>query len=129
MSIAWFIIMLSAFLSLVPIHAFCESVTYTCHYQTYGDDKGIHKLENDLKLVFLVDTNENAKMVNSDGKSEVAVDMMYSPSGGVAFIEKKGGADVLATSIDMRGKSVHSRNIIIDGQVFPAQYFGTCTKK
>ena len=124
------IIMLSAFLSMAPIHALCDSVTYTCHYQTYADDKGVHKSEDDLKLVFLVDSSkETAKMVSSDGKSDVNVDMIYSPSGGMAFIEKKSGADVLTTSIDKRGRSVHSRNIIVDGQISPAQYYGRCTKK
>ena len=86
-------------------------------------------MENDLKLVFLIDANENGEMVNSDGKSEVAVDMMYSPSGGVAFIEKKSGADVRTTSIDKEGRSVHSRNIIVNGQILPAQYYGRCTNK
>ena len=70
-----------------------------------------------------------AKMVTSDGRSEVNVDMIYSPSGGMALIEKKSGADVLTTSIDERGRSVHSRNIIVDGQISPAQYYGRCTKK
>jgi hypothetical protein len=123
------IIMLSAFLSLSPIQALCDSVTYSCHYQAYADDKGVHKPEDDLKLVFLVDSsNETAKMVSSDGRSNVNVDMIYSPSGGMAFIEKKSGADVLTTSIDTRGRSVHSRNIIVDGQISPAQYYGRCTK-
>jgi hypothetical protein len=123
------IIMLSAFLFLAPIHALCESVTYTCYYQTYADDKGIHKSEDDLKLVFLVDnSNETAKLVGSDGRSDANVDMLYSPSGGIAFIEKKSGADVMTTSIDKDGRSVHSQNIIVDGQISPAQYYGKCKK-
>ena len=129
MNSALTVIMLSAFLSLAPIHALCDSVTYNCRYQTYADDKGVHKSEDDLKLVFLIDSsNESAKMVSSDGKSDVSVDMLYSPSGGMAFIEKKSGADVLTTSVDKRGRSVHSRNIIVEGQISPAQYYGKCTK-
>jgi hypothetical protein len=54
--------------------------------------------------------------------------MIYSPSGGMAFIEKKSGADVLTTSIDKHGRSVHSRNVIEDGQISPTQYYGKCTK-
>ena len=121
--------MLSVFLSLAPILALGDSVTYTCRYQTYADDKGVHTSEDDLKLVFLVDnSNETAKMLNGDGRPDVNVDMLYSPSGGMAFIEKKSRADVLTTSIDTRGRSVHSRNIIVDGQISPAQYYGRCTK-
>jgi hypothetical protein len=124
------IIMLSAFLSMAPNHALCESVTYTCLYQSYADDNGVHKSEDELKLVFIVDSSkETAKIVSSDGKSDVNVDMIYSPSGGMAFIEKKSGADVLTTSIDERGRSVQSRNIIVDGQISPTQYYGKCTKK
>jgi hypothetical protein len=129
MNSAMIIILLSALLSLAPIQALCDSVTYTCRYQTYVDDKGVHKPEDDLKLVFLVDSsNESAKMVSSDGKSDVNVDMLYSPSGGMAFIEKKSGADVFTTSIDEHGRSVHSRNTIVDGQMSPAQYYGRCSK-
>lgn len=129
MNSALTITMLSALLSLAPIHALCGSATYTCYYQTYADDKGVHKPEDDLKLVFLVDSsNETAKMVSGDGRTDAGVDMIYSPSGGMAFIEKKSGADVLTTSIDKRGRSVHSRNSIVDGQISPAQYYGRCTK-
>jgi len=121
--------MLSVFLSLAPIHALCDSVTYTCRYPTYADDKGVHKSDDDLKLVFLIDSsNETAKMLSGDGRPYVNVDMLYSPSGGMALIEKKSGVDVLTTSIDTRGRSVHSRNIIVDGQISPAQYYGRCTK-
>jgi len=129
MNSALTIIMLSAFLCLAAIQGLCESVTYTCRYQTYADEKGIHKSEDDLKLVLQVDSSkETAKIVSSDGRSDASVDMLYSPSGGIAFIEKKSGADVLTTSIDQHGKSVHSRNIIVDGQVAAAQFYGKCTK-
>ena len=123
------IVMLSAFLWLLPLQAFCESATWTCRYPTYADNKGIHKSEDDLKLVFRVDSsNETAKIVSSDGKSDANVDMMYSPSGGLSFVEKKSGADVLTTSIDKNGRSVHSKNIIMDGQISPTECYGRCTK-
>ncbi len=123
------IMMLSVLLWLLPLHALCESVTWTCRYPTYADNEGIHKSEDDLKLVFRVDSSsETAKIIGSDGKSDANVDMMYSPSGGLSFVEKKSGADVLTTSIDKNGRSVHSKNIIIDGQISPAQYYGSCTK-
>jgi lauroyl/myristoyl acyltransferase len=123
------IVMLTAFLSLLPLHALCESVTWTCRYATYADKEGIHKSEGELKLVFRVDSStETAKIVSNDGKTEASVDMMYSPSGGLSFVEKKSGADVLTTSIDKNGRSVHSKNVIVDGQIAPAQFYGRCTK-
>jgi hypothetical protein len=129
MNSALTICMLSVLLALAPTHGFCDSVTYTCHYPTYADDKGVHNSADNLKLVFIVDSvTETAKIGGSDGRSDVNVDMIYSPSGGMAFIEKKGGADVLTTSIDKHGRSVHSRNVIVDGQISPTQYYGRCTK-
>lgn len=123
-------ILLLTVLVTIPFRAFSETLTYTCHYHTYADDKGIHKLEDDLKLVFLVNSSTGtATIVGSDRKSDVTVDILYSPSEGMAFVEKKNGADVLTTSIDKRGKSVHSKNIIVDGQLSPAQYYGRCTNK
>ena len=123
------ILLMSVFLALAPIHGLCDSVTYTCHYSTYADDKGVHNSGDNLKLVLIVDSvKETAKIGGSDGRSDVNVDMIYSPSGGMAFIEKKSGADVLTTSIDKQGRSVHSRNLIVDGQVSPTQYYGRCTK-
>jgi hypothetical protein len=123
------IFMLSVLIALMPIHGLCASVTYTCYYRTYADEKGVHDSEDNLKLVFIVDSvKETAKISGSDGRSDVNVDMIYSPSGGMAFIEKKSGADVLTTSIDKHGRSVHSRNVIVDGQVSPTQYYGRCTK-
>ena len=129
MNAALTIVMVSAFLFVAPLHALCDSVTYTCYYQNYADDKGVHNSKDNLKLVFMVDSSkETAKIVSSDDRSDVNVDMLYSPSGGMAFIEKKSGADVLTTSIDKHGRSVHSRNIVLDGQISPAQYYGRCTK-
>jgi len=122
------IIMLSAFLSMAPIHGLCDSVTYTCHYQSYSDKKGNHKMAEDFKLVFVVDTEkEKAKTIGSKGSFDV--EMLYSPSGGMTFIEMIDGGKVLTTTIDPSGKSVHSRNIIVEGEILPSQYYGTCSKK
>jgi hypothetical protein len=129
MNSAFTISMLSVLIAMAPVHGLGDIVTYTCHYPTYVDDKGVHTSEENLKLVFIVDSvTETAKIGGSDGRSDVNVDMIYSPSGGMAFIEKKSGADVLTTSIDKHGRSVHSRNVIVDGQISPAQYYGRCTK-
>jgi hypothetical protein len=103
-------------------------MTYTCHYQSYSDKKGNHKMPEDFKLVFVVDTEkEKAKTIGSKGSFDV--EMLYSPSGGMTFIEMIDGGKVLTTSIDSSGKSVHSRNIIVEGEILPSQYYGTCSKK
>jgi len=55
--------------------------------------------------------------------------MLSAPKGGLAFVEMIDGGKVLTTSIDEAGKSVHSRNIILEGRISPSQYYGTCSKK
>ena len=122
------ILMLSAFVCLIPTPALCDTTTYTCQYQSYSDKKGNHKMSEDFKLVFTVDTvKETAKTVGSKGSFDV--EMLYSPSGGMTFIEMIDGGKVLTTTIDPSGKSVHSRNIIVEGEILPSQYYGTCSKK
>jgi hypothetical protein len=122
------ILMLSAFVCLTPITAPCDTVTYTCQYQSYSDKKGNHKVPEDFKLVFTIDTvKEAAKTIGSKGSFDV--EMLYSPTGGMTFIEMIDGGKVLTTTIDPSGKSVHSRNIIVEGEIFPSQYYGTCSKK
>lgn len=123
------ILALAAFVfCLAPLPALGDTITYTCQYQSYSDQKGNHKVPDDFKLVFTVDTSkETAKTVGSKGSFNV--EMLYSPSGGMAFIEMIDGGKVLTTSIDPAGKSVHSRNIIVEGEILPSQYYGTCSKK
>jgi hypothetical protein len=128
MRLAVIILMLSAFVCLTPIPALCDTMTYTCRYQSYSDRKGNHKMAEDFKLVFVVDTEkEKAKTIGSKGSFDV--EMLYSPSGGMTFIEMIDGGKVLTTTIDPSGKSVHSRNIIVEGEILPSQYYGTCSKR
>ncbi|MBI5580358.1 MAG: hypothetical protein HY895_14490 [Deltaproteobacteria bacterium] len=122
------ILMLAAFVCLTPGPARCDTITYTCQYQSYSDQKGNHKMPEDFKLVFAVDTTKvTAKTVGSKGSFDV--EMLYSPSGGMTFIEMIDGGKVLTTSIDPAGKSVHSRNIIVEGEILPSQYYGACSKR
>jgi hypothetical protein len=85
-------------------------------------------MPEDFKLVFTVDTSkETAKTVGSKGSFDV--EMLHSPTGGMTFVEMIDGGKVLTTTIDPSGKSVHSRNIIVEGEILPSQYYGTCSKK
>jgi hypothetical protein len=122
------ILILAAFVCLVPIPARCDTITYACQYQSYSNQKGNHKMPEEFKLVFAVDTaKETAKTIGSKGSFDV--EMLYSPSGGMTFIEMIDGGKVLTTTIDPSGKSVHSRNIIVEGEILPSQYYGTCSKR
>jgi hypothetical protein len=105
-----------------------ETVTYTCTYETYSNEKGVQKVQDTFKLVFTLDTiKETAQSIGPRGP--LNVDLLYSPEGGLTFVEAVDGGKVLVTSIDRAENSVHSRNIILQGRVSPSQYYGTCSKR
>jgi hypothetical protein len=128
MKIPLALLMLAAFTWLLPTPALSETVTYTCRYEAYGDEKGLHKVPEEFKLVFMVDSEKQTAQVIGD-KGKFNVDMLPAEKGGLTFVEMIDGGKVLATSIDGDGKSVHSRNIILEGRISPSQYYGTCSKK
>jgi hypothetical protein len=121
-------LMLLLLTGLAPMPALSETVTYTCRYDSYSDEKGLHKVSDEFRLVFVVDTEKQTAQVAND-KGKFNVDMLPAEKGGLAFVEMIDGGKVLTTSIDEAGKSVHSRNIILEGRVAPSQYYGTCSKK
>ena len=114
-------------LAVCPAAA-ADTVTYTCTYDSYSNEKGLHKVQDTFKLVFTVDkAREKARSVGPNGPIEVEV--LYSPEGGLTFVEAIEGGKVLVTSIDRSEKSVHSRNIILQGRVASSQYYGSCSKR
>jgi beta-lactamase superfamily II metal-dependent hydrolase len=122
-----FILLLSLLLA-APLPALSETVTYTCQYETYSDGKGLQKVADDFKLVFIIDTSkQTAQLVTNRGKFNV--EMLPAPNEGLTLVEMIDGGKVLATSIDKDGKSVHSRNIILEGHISPSQYYGACSKR
>jgi len=128
MKTAFAFLLLLSFLGITPPPALSETVTYTCQYETYSNEKGLHKVVDDFKLVFVLDTSkETAHLVTTRGK--FSVEMLPAPNGGMTLIEMIDGGKVLSTSIDKSGKSVHSRNIILEGQISPSQYYGACSKR
>jgi hypothetical protein len=121
-------IFLAAVLALATAPAWPETVTYTCQYEAYSNEKGVHKVQEEFKLVFAVETSKGtAQHVTDRGRFDI--DMMPAPNGGMTLVEVIDGGKVLATSIDTYGRSVHSRNIILEGHIAPSQYYGKCSKR
>lgn len=65
-------------------------------------------------------------MVGNQGSAEVK--MLISELG-FTFIEITGAGNVITTTIDSAGDSVHSRNTVIGGKLVPTQYYGNCKFK
>jgi len=106
--------------------AFGEPLTYTCRYESYSNEKGLHKVQDEFKLVFVVDSSKgSAQQLTDRGKFDV--EMMPALHGGMTLVELIDGGKVLVTSIDKSGRSVHSRNIIVEGHIAPSQYYGKCS--
>lgn len=121
------IVLLTVMVAMVSTIASGETVTYTCQYESYSNEKGQHKVQDGFRLVFIIDTSKGtAQQLTDRGKFDV--EMMPAPNEGMTLVEMIDGGKVLATSIDKYGRSVHSRNIILEGQIAPSQYYGKCSK-
>jgi hypothetical protein len=119
-------ILLAAVLTMRPASASGEMVTYTCQYESYSNQKGLHKVQDEFKLVFVVDASKGSAQQLTD-RGKFNVEMMPALHGGMTLVELIDGGKVLVTSIDKSGRSVHSRNIIVEGHIAPSQYYGKCS--
>jgi hypothetical protein len=122
------IILISAIMATAPTYGLGETVTYTCKYESYSNEKGLHKVQDEFKLVFIVDTLKGtAQGVTDRGKFDI--EMLPALNGGMTLVEMIDGGKILSTSIDQSGRSVHSRNIILEGHIAPSQYYGKCSSR
>jgi len=113
-------------LSLLTANANASVVTFICTYQKYANDTGISRAEKDFKLTFNLDTvSSKAFMVGNIGVEEVT---FIQHNEGFNFIEITGAGAVQTTVIDMRGNSVHSRHTIVQKEIVPSQFYGTCVR-
>ena len=115
-------------LVLIPITALCETETCFCNYTTYSDESGKHNVKGKFDLTFIIDKSKDiAYILGDQGSAEVK--FLFSEMGGITFIEITGAGNVMTTTIDAKGNSVHSRNTVINGKIVPTQYYGKCEFK
>lgn len=121
------ILLLGFLAAMASTTALGDTVTYTCRYESYSNEKGLHKVQDEFKLAFVVDTTKGtAQQLTERGKFDV--EMMPALNGGMTLVEMVDGGKILLTSIDKTGRSVHSRNIILEGHIASSQYYGKCSK-
>ena len=104
-----------------------ETATIICIYPTFSDKDGNQPVSREFKLTFILDhETANAYMLGNLG----SVKVQYMPAkGGLSFLEIAASGNLMTTTIDQIGNSVHSRNSIIGGRLVPSQYYGRCTVK
>ena len=117
----WLLLSLSLLSTSVP----AETTIFKCSYTDYSSPEGFEKLKKQFELTFLLDLEKGtAYVMGNQGGEEVTV--VANATGGLTFIEVTGAGSVQVTAMGKSGKSVHSRNTIIDGEIMPSQYYGKC---
>ena len=98
-----------------------------CDYQTYSDPKGNHAVEREFKLTFVIDKDKAvAYSVSNKGSVEVK---FFPAETKLSFLEVTESGNLLITTVDKAGNSVHSRNIVVAGELAPSQFYGKCIFK
>jgi hypothetical protein len=118
------LILLASFQSL----ANKSPTTLICDYRKAATPDGLEAIgKNEFKLNFIIDsTTGKAYVLGNNGSEEVT---MLSSGKGISFIEITDVGNVMVTTVDASGISVHSRNSIILGELVPSQYYGSCDLK
>jgi len=104
-----------------------QTDTILCNYQKYATSEGMQSVKKPFVLTFIIDAkNSAAYLVGNNGSSRVQA---VSGDGGITFIEITAGGNIMTTTVDSKGVSVHSRHTQIEGEVVPSQYYGACEFK
>jgi len=104
--------------------AYSALTTITCDYDTFASVKQVEPTTEIMQLTFTVDTEtSDAQVIRKNGISDVE---LYPTGGGFTFVEINERGNVLTTTVDIHGKSAHSRNTILDSELIPSQFYGSC---
>lgn len=111
-------------LSTVSQNAYSALTTITCDYDIFASVQQVEPTIEVMQLTFTVDTETSeAKVIRKTGISDV---YLYPTGGGFTFVEVNERGNVLTTTVDIHGKSAHSRNTILDSELIPSQFYGSC---
>lgn len=109
-----------------------ETHTFECFYPKqsgYSEGKAWIK-KGEFKITFLVDESaQKSYIIGNNGSNEV---IHIMNDGGMTFVEVTGTGNVMTTTIASNLNSVHSRNTIMslmNVELIPSQYYGSCAKK
>ena len=118
------LIAITIFVSLGLPTAKSATTTIMCDYQKFASIQKVDNVVEVFQLTFTVDKETSeAKVIRKNGVNDV---QLLPTGGGFTFIEINHRGNVLTTTVDIHGKSAHSRNTILDGQLIPSQFYGYC---
>ena len=93
-------------------------------------DTGDAALKNtSFELDFVVTEKfKKGIIVGNNGSSDVQIIPIFKDEDfrGLTFLEITPIGNISTTTIDAKGNSVHSRNIVLSDGLIPSQYYGTC---
>ena len=119
------LLLYAGFMSIIiftSLNAYAETTTIICDYKKYAAEDGIHAVKDKFTLTFVVDKEKGvAYILGNQGSVKVT---MLSSGTGLTFIEITTAGNVMTTTIDSQGNTVHSRNTVITGKLVPTQYYG-----
>ncbi|MGI9227979.1 MAG: hypothetical protein ACR2PU_04215 [Gammaproteobacteria bacterium] len=104
--------------------AYSALTTITCDYDTFASVQQVEPTTEIMQLIFTVDTEtSDAQVIRKNSITDVD---LYPTGGGFTFVEINERGNVLTTTVDIHGKSAHSRNTILDSELIPSQFYGSC---
>ncbi len=105
-------------------NAYSAVTTITCNYDTYASVTRVEKTIEVMQLTFTVDTETSeAQIIRKNSITDIE---LYPTGGGFTFVEVNERGNILTTTVDIHGKSAHSRNTILDSELIPSQFYGSC---
>ena len=114
-------------LVISPLAFSANTHSVFCTYHTYSDPEGHHSTNNKFELTFIIDNQKHtAYLVANNGSAEVS---LLPAEESFSFLEVTPNNNIMTTTVDSDGNSVHSRNTVIGGELVPSQYYGTCDVK
>lgn len=112
------------FISIILQSAFAKPTLIVCKYHKFASIQKVDQVVEILQLTFSVELESSyAKVIRTNSERDV---QLYPSGGGFTFVEITEDENVLSTTVDVHGKSVHSRNTIIAGDLVPSQFYGSC---
>lgn len=118
------VLYLIIYLSCALQPAYAKPRIIVCEYPKFASVQKVDIAVEKLRLTFSVELETSiAKVLRKKSEHEV---QLYPSGGGFTFVEITEDENVLTTTVDVHGKSVHSRNTIIATDLVPSQFYGSC---